>query len=66
MNNQIIVTIDAAGRPTIEAVGFAGHGCKAATKPIEDAFKGAALETVDKPELHHLPALGGEVNHMPF
>ena len=34
----IQVTIDPCGRPTIDAKGFTGQGCKKATKPIEDAL----------------------------
>jgi len=47
---KITVVIDVAGRPTIEAHGYTGSACKAATKPIEDAFAGADSETVEKPE----------------
>lgn len=34
----IRITIDKTGKPTIEADGFHGVGCTAATKPIEDAL----------------------------
>lgn len=56
---QIKITIDAVGRPTIEADGFAGVGCKDATKPIEDIFRGAAMQTEDKPEINYLETEGG-------
>lgn len=56
---QIKIKIDAVGRPTIEAEGFAGIGCKDATKPIEDVFRGAAMETEDKPEINHIELEGG-------
>jgi hypothetical protein len=37
----IKITIDPTGKPTIEAEGFHGIGCAAATKPIEDALSAA-------------------------
>lgn len=51
----IKVTISGNGKPHIEADGFVGGACKAATKPILDALgqkPGGDSETVDKPELH--------------
>lgn len=48
---SIQVTIDPLGNPTVEAVGFNGIGCEAATKPIEDALAGrAGVDRVLKPE----------------
>ena len=35
---KIKITIDQVGKPKIEAEGFAGVGCLAATKPLIDAF----------------------------
>ena len=48
----INVTIDPQGRPKIEAEGFQGVGCKAATKPLEDALSDGKTNIVeDKPEV---------------
>lgn len=48
----ITVTIDKTGKPTIEAHGFQGGACKAATKPLEDALSGGDQEVVvEKPEM---------------
>lgn len=49
---QIIVRIDKVGNPTIEGVGFAGAGCKAATAGIEAQFAGAQQEVTEKPEMY--------------
>ena len=49
---KIKVTIDTVGRPSWEAEGFTGQSCKDATKSLEDAFLGAAMETEDKEEIH--------------
>ena len=51
-NKEIKVSIDPMGNPKIEAVGFAGQGCEAATKSIEDALKAGdgKMERVLKPE----------------
>lgn len=50
---QIEITIDQIGRPTVEAKGFQGVGCKAATKGLIDKLSGGTggAVTVDKPEL---------------
>lgn len=45
----IKVTITPDGKTTVEAVGFKGQGCKAATKPIEEAL-GQVESTQQKPE----------------
>jgi hypothetical protein len=37
---KVTIKIDPLGRPTIEAHGFAGVGCEAATAPIEKALAG--------------------------
>jgi len=52
---KIIVTVDALGKPTIEAVGFNGVGCSDATKAIEMALAGGDGEVsrVLKPEWHN-------------
>lgn len=50
---KIKVTIDQLGRPVVEAVGFNGQGCSAATDPIEKALAGdakAGATRVLKPE----------------
>ena len=49
---QIKIKIDPLGNPVVEAVGFNGVGCEAATKPIEDALSGAGggFDRVLKPE----------------
>lgn len=51
---KIIVKIDKAGRPTIEAQGFTGSSCQQATKPLEDAFRGAKVDTTLKDEFHQM------------
>ncbi len=38
MNRRIHVRITATGEITVEAEGFQGKGCEAATKAIEDAL----------------------------
>lgn len=38
MSRKIHVRITAAGEITVEAEGFKGNGCEAATKAIEDAL----------------------------
>lgn len=49
---SIIVVIDPLGNPSIEAKNFAGKGCEAATKAIEDALKseGTKVDRTLKPE----------------
>jgi len=48
---KVLVKIDAMGIATIEAEGFMGSSCEAATKPIEDALSGGAgVERDYKPE----------------
>jgi hypothetical protein len=50
----ITVTIDPCGRPTIDAKGFTGQGCKKATKPIEDALgaSSGSSTVTNKPEIN--------------
>ena len=38
MNRRIIIRVDSTGAITVEAAGFKGKGCEAATKAIEDAL----------------------------
>lgn len=48
---KINITISPMGNPTVEAVGFIGTSCDAATKPIEDALSGGkGGDTSYKPE----------------
>lgn len=49
---RIKVTISPLGKPTIEAIGFNGVGCAAATKSIEDALAsdGGDISRTFKPE----------------
>lgn len=50
-DRKIKVTISALGIPKIEAIGFGGEGCAAATKNIEDVLSGGGETTrVLKPE----------------
>jgi hypothetical protein len=51
-DKKILVKIDPIGRPTIETVGFTGGACKVASQSIVNAFRGAELNEVEKPELH--------------
>jgi Protein of unknown function (DUF2997) len=51
MNKQIKIKIDPLGNSSVEAVGFNGAGCEAATKGIEDALAGGkGFSRVLKPE----------------
>lgn len=51
MNKQIKVTVDAIGNSKVEALGFNGVGCEAATKSVEDALAGGkGMTRVLKPE----------------
>lgn len=49
---QIKVTIDAIGNSKVEALGYNGVGCEAATKSVEEALAGGkgGVERVMKPE----------------
>ena len=47
---SITVIIDKNGIPKVEAHGFQGGACAAATKPITDAFGGQGVSE-DKPEM---------------
>ncbi len=51
LDKKIKVTITALGKPTVEAIGFNGVGCEAATKGIEGALSGEGGATREyKPE----------------
>ena len=52
---QVIVRIDKVGNPTIEAVGFVGTGCKAATAALEAKFAGGKAVLTEKPEMYMEP-----------
>jgi len=58
---QIIVNIPAYGPPTVEAEGFNGEGCTAATSAIEKALNGQpnAVDREFKPE-YSAPGVTGE------
>lgn len=51
MSRTIKVTIPQMGAPKVEAVGFDGEGCAAATKSIENALNSSGQSTTEfKPE----------------
>ena len=49
MSRRILVRVAATGELTVEAEGFQGKGCEAATKAIEDAL-GKPRERTRKPD----------------
>jgi hypothetical protein len=49
---KIKVTIDQLGGSTVEAIGFNGVGCVAATSKIEEALGSEPAVRVEKPEIH--------------
>ena len=50
---RISVRISPIGNAVVEAQGFNGMGCEAATSPIERALSGGNVETrVTKPEFY--------------
>jgi len=50
-DKKVVVVIDPMGNTKVEAIGFNGVGCEAATKPIEEALAGAVgMTRVLKPE----------------
>ena len=49
MSRRILVRVSAIGELTVEAEGFHGNGCEAATKAIEDAL-GKPRERTRKPD----------------
>ena len=49
MMPQIVITIDAEGKATVDAHGFKGSGCKDATAAIERAL-GVVTDDQVKPE----------------
>ena len=51
MPKSIEIDIDTNGGVQIEAIGFKGKGCEAATKAIEEAL-GTTTSRKKKPEYH--------------
>lgn len=54
MSRRILVKVTADGAITVEADGFRGSGCEAATKAIEDAL-GQTTGRVRKSEFRQQP-----------
>lgn len=48
---QVVITIGKGGATTVEAKGFRGKGCKAATEALERAI-GSTTASKLKPEYH--------------
>lgn len=46
---HLIITIEATGALSVEAVGYKGRGCRKASQPLIDAL-GAAASVRHKPE----------------
>jgi hypothetical protein len=62
---SIEISFDEVGKPTIEAKGFNGIGCKAATQSLEVLLAGAPASDSDrrpKPEMFN-PAAATQVQH---
>lgn len=58
---EIVITFEEDGSAAkIEAVGFKGKGCHAATKPYEQVLLVGAVEDVKKPE-HYQTEQGGKL-----
>lgn len=59
---RIKVTIDQLGKPKVEAIGFNGQGCAAATKSIEEALasNGGATSREFKPEWQNDETAGNQ------
>ena len=53
-DKKIHVTIDKAGKPTVEAEGFSGTACTEATASLIDKLAGrdAQLDVVEKEEMY--------------
>ncbi len=56
MTRRIIVRVSPIGDISVEADGFHGTGCEAATKAIEEAL-GKPKERVRKPEYRQQPQI---------
>lgn len=50
---QLLITVTPTGEVSIEATGFKGKGCEAATRAIEAAL-GTVQQRKKKPEYHAL------------
>lgn len=51
VGKQVIITAYPDGTVKIEAEGYVGAACKAATEKIEAALGGTVLQAHDKPEM---------------
>ena len=51
-DRRIKITISPLGEATVDAMGFAGQGCKEATKVLEEALASSTegMEVIHKPE----------------
>jgi len=54
MSRRILVKVSPTGEITVEAEGFKGNGCEAATKAIEDAL-GKPGQRTRKPDFWRQP-----------
>ena len=54
MSRRILVKVSPVGEITVEAEGFQGKGCEAATKAIEEAL-GKPRERTRKPDFWRQP-----------
>ena len=62
MTRRILVRVTTAGEVSVEARGFQGRGCEAATRAIEEAL-GKPAQRTRKPEFwqqaqHHCQTVG--------
>jgi hypothetical protein len=57
MKTTIEIIVDAKGKVTVDALGFQGTGCEAATKFIEAAL-GEVQANTRKPEFHQTRQAG--------
>ena len=55
MSRRIHVKVSPTGEITVEAEGFKGNGCEAATKAIEEAL-GKPRERIRKPDFWRQPS----------
>jgi hypothetical protein len=62
---EIIVDITPAGSVKIDANGFVGEGCAAATEKLELVLGGGQKKQDKKPE-YYAPATTQNVNHNTF
>lgn len=61
MAEKIVVTIDAVGRTSIDAQGFAGKSCTEATQQIEIAIGGGAVKRTPKPDMYRNASAGPRI-----